>query len=120
MSAVDVVVRNGLVSWRGWRASLFLSVLAPGMFLTAMGLGLGSLVEEGQTFGGIDYLSFFATGMLAANCMQNGFFGATYPIMSKITAAELRSDARVASLGQRDIPRRARMDRGRTRSGCDP
>ena len=85
MSAVDVVVRNGLVSWRGWRASLFLSVLAPVMFLTAMGLGLGSLVEEGQTFGGIDYLSFFATGMLAANCMQNGFFGATYPIMSKIT-----------------------------------
>lgn len=85
MSAVDVVVRNGLVSWRGWRASLFLSVLAPVMFLSAMGLGLGSLVEEGQTFGGVDYLAFFATGMLAANCMQNGVFGATYPIMSKIT-----------------------------------
>lgn len=85
MSAMDVVVRNGLVSWRGWKASFFLSVLAPVMFLTAMGLGLGSLVEEGQTFGGVDYLAFFATGMLAANCMQNGVFGATYPIMSKIT-----------------------------------
>jgi lipooligosaccharide transport system permease protein len=85
MSAVDVVVRNGLVSWRGWRASLFLSVLAPVMFLSAMGLGLGSLVEEGQTFGGVDYLAFFATGMLAANSMQNGVFGATYPMMSKIT-----------------------------------
>lgn len=85
MSAADVVVRNGLVSWRGWKASLLLSVLAPVMFLTAMGLGLGSLVKEGDTFGGIDYLSFFATGMLAANCMQNGVFGATYPIMSKIT-----------------------------------
>ena len=85
MSAVDVVVRNGLVSWRGWRASFLLSVLAPVMFLSAMGLGLGSLIEEGQTFGGIDYLAFFATGMLAANCMQNGVFGATYPIMSKIT-----------------------------------
>src|SRR5688500_8753429 len=84
MSAVDVVVRNGLVSWRGWRASLFLSVLAPVMFLSAMGLGLGSLVEEGRTFGGIDYLAFFATGMLAANSMQNGVFGATYPILSKI------------------------------------
>lgn len=85
MSAADVVVRNGLVSWRGWKASLLLSVLAPVMFLTAMGLGLGSLVREGDNFGGIDYLSFFATGMLAANCMQNGVFGATYPIMSKIT-----------------------------------
>ena len=85
MSAIDVVVRNGLVSWRGWKASFFLSVLAPVMFLSAMGLGLGSLIEEGQTFGGVDYLAFFATGMLAASCMQNGFFGATYPMMSKIT-----------------------------------
>ena len=84
MSAVDVVVRNGLVAWRGWRWSFFLSVLAPVMFLTAMGLGLGRLVDEGRSFGGIDYLSFLATGMLAANCMQNGVFGATYPIMSKI------------------------------------
>lgn len=85
MSAVDVVVRNGLVSWRGWKASFFLSVLAPVMFLTAMGVGLGSLVEEGETFGGIDYLAFLATGMLAANSMQNGVFSASYPIMSKIT-----------------------------------
>ena len=85
MSAVDVVVRNGLVSWRSWRASFVLSVLAPVMFLSAMGLGLGSLITEGQSFGGIDYLAFFATGMLAANSMQNGVFGATYPMMSKIT-----------------------------------
>lgn len=55
------------------------------MFLTAMGLGLGSLVEEKQAFGGVDYLDFFATGMLAASCMQTGAFSATYPIMSKIT-----------------------------------
>ena len=85
MSAVDVVVRNGLVAWRGWRWSFFLSVLTPVMFLAAMGLGLGTLVDEEAAFGGVDYLSFLATGMLAANCMQNGIFGATYPIMSKIT-----------------------------------
>ena len=53
MSASDVVVRNGLVFWRGWRASFFLSVLAPVMFLSAMGLGLGSLVNEGRSFGGV-------------------------------------------------------------------
>lgn len=84
MSAAHVVVRNGLVSWRAWKASLGLSVLAPLMFLTAMGLGLGSMVQEGDSFGGVDYLSFLATGMLAANAMQNGVFGASYPILSKI------------------------------------
>ncbi len=84
MSAADVVVRNGIVAWRGRRASLGLSVLAPIMFLTAMGLGLGSMVEGGDAFGGIDYLPFLATGMLAANAMQNGVFGASYPILSRI------------------------------------
>jgi lipooligosaccharide transport system permease protein len=84
MSAGDIVVRNGLVSWRSWKASLFLSLLAPVMFLSAMGLGLGSLVHEGRTFGGVDYLAFFATGILASSAMQSGVFTATYPILSKI------------------------------------
>jgi lipooligosaccharide transport system permease protein len=84
MSAGDIVFRNGLVSWRSWKASLFLSVLAPVMFLSAMGLGLGSLVHEGRAFGGVDYLAFFATGILASSAMQSGVFTATYPILSKI------------------------------------
>jgi lipooligosaccharide transport system permease protein len=84
MSAADVVVRNGLVAWRSWKASLVLAVLSPVMFLSAMGLGLGSLVQEGQTFGGVDYLPFFATGMLASSAMESGVFIATYPILSKI------------------------------------
>jgi lipooligosaccharide transport system permease protein len=84
MSAADVVVRNGLVFWRAWRVSFFLSVLSPVMFLSAMGLGLGSLVEEGRTFGGVEYLPFFATGILASSAMQSGVFGATYPVMSRI------------------------------------
>ena len=84
MSAADLIVRNGLVFWRGWTASFILSVLAPLMFLSAMGLGLGSLVTEGRSFGGVDYLSFFATGILASSAMQSGVFSATYPILSKI------------------------------------
>ena len=84
MSASDVIVRNARVSWRSWRASFFLSVLSPVMFLSAMGLGLGSLVNAGRTFGGVDYLSFFATGILASSAMQSGVFTATYPILSKI------------------------------------
>ena len=84
MSATDVVVRNGMVAWRSWKASFLLSVLGPVMFLSAMGLGLGSLVDEGRTFEGVDYLPFFATGILASSAMQSGVFTATYPILSKI------------------------------------
>jgi lipooligosaccharide transport system permease protein len=87
MNATKVVWRNSLVFWRAWRSSMFLSVLSPVLFLAAMGLGLGSLVERGggQDFGGVGYLAFFSTGMLAANAMQSGTFAATYPVMSKIT-----------------------------------
>ncbi|CAN5339633.1 ABC transporter permease [soil metagenome] len=86
MNATKVVRRNALVFWRGWRSSMFLSVLGPVLFLTAMGLGLGSLVDPNvQAFGGASYLAFFATGMLAANCMQSAAFSASYPMMSKLT-----------------------------------
>jgi lipooligosaccharide transport system permease protein len=84
MSATRVVRRNGLVFLRAYRSSIFLSVLSPVLFLAAMGLGLGSMVESNAAFNGADYLAFFATGMLGANAMQSGVFQATYPVLSKI------------------------------------
>lgn len=84
MRPAKVVTRNFIVFWRAWRFSFLLSVLGPVMFLSAMGLGLGSLVREGDAFGGVSYLAFFATGMLTASAMQAGVFTATYPVMAKI------------------------------------
>lgn len=81
-----VVRRNSLVFWRMWRGSLLFSVMTPLLFLSAMGMGIGSLVGQRNpdSFGGFSYLAFFSTGMLAATCMQSGAFAGTYPIMSKI------------------------------------
>lgn len=103
MIATRVVRRNSLVAWRGWRTSFFLSVLTPVMFLSAMGFGLGSMIEEQRAFGGVQYVSFFATGMLAASCMQSGFFSATYPIMSKITWRRNYEAMLASPLSTRDI-----------------
>ena len=98
-----MVQRNLLVFWRAWRSSFFLSVLTPVLFLSAMGLGLGSLVQEGRSFGGVEYLPFFATGILAASCMQSGVFGATYPVMSKITWQRNYEAMLASPLSVRDI-----------------
>ena len=103
MSASDVVLRNGLVFWRGWRASFFLSVLSPVMFLSAMGLGLGSLVNEGRSFDGVTYLQFFATGILASSAMQSGVFSATYPVLSKIMWQRNYEAMLASPLSVRDI-----------------
>ena len=71
---------------RTFRASLFSSFLSPVLFLTAMGLGVGSYVNQSssasQALGGLTYLQFLAPGLLAATAMQSASFEATFPIMS--------------------------------------
>jgi lipooligosaccharide transport system permease protein len=68
---------------RTFRASLFSSFLLPVLFLTAMGLGLGSYVDDGTGGGlvGISYLAFLAPGLLASTAMQSAAFESTFPIM---------------------------------------
>jgi lipooligosaccharide transport system permease protein len=70
---------------RTFRASIFSSFLTPVLFLTAMGLGLGSYVDDGAavaSLGGFSYLEFLAPGLLAATCMQSAAFEAAFPMMS--------------------------------------
>jgi lipooligosaccharide transport system permease protein len=73
------------------------------MFLSAMGLGLGSMVNAGRSFGGVDYLAFFATGILASSAMQSGVFSATYPILSKIMWQRNYEAMLASPLSVRDI-----------------
>ena len=63
--------------------SLFTSFVSPALFLMAMGLGLGSLVnaESPDAFGGVTYLQFLAPGLLAGSAMQVATFEATFPVM---------------------------------------
>lgn len=68
-----------------WRSSLISSVLEPALFLAAMGLTLGVLVDRGRGLpGGLSYLEFLAPGLLAAAAMQVGTFESTYPVLGAI------------------------------------
>lgn len=68
---------------RTWRGSVVSSVLNPVLYLTALGIGLGKLVNRGNTLG-IPYIEFVAPGMLAVVSMQIGTFEASYPVMAAI------------------------------------
>jgi lipooligosaccharide transport system permease protein len=68
-----------------WRASVITTFLNPVLFLAAMGLGLGTLVDEGAgdaTLDGITYLAFLAPGLLAATAMQTGTGDSSWPVMA--------------------------------------
>jgi lipooligosaccharide transport system permease protein len=60
----------------------------PVLFLTAMGVGLGSLVHKNagaiSHLGGVSYLAFIAPGLLAATAMQVAAQESTYPVMGAI------------------------------------
>jgi lipooligosaccharide transport system permease protein len=69
---------------RTWHASLVSSFLNPVLYLTALGVGLGKLVNRGGGGLGIPYLDFVAPGMLAVVSMQIGTFESSWPIMAAI------------------------------------
>ena len=68
-------------NWRGWIMS---SLGNPIAFLAAMGVGLGSLVDSGGGSASLDveYVTFVASGLLAASAMQNGFGEGAWPVMA--------------------------------------
>jgi lipooligosaccharide transport system permease protein len=78
--------RNWLVYRRLWHRSLAFGFLQPVLFLTAMGLGIGSLLSRGSlaAFGGVDYIDWLGPGLMGAMAMQTATFESTYPIMNKI------------------------------------
>jgi lipooligosaccharide transport system permease protein len=84
--AARVLQRNLWVYRRTWRGSAFGSFMTPLLYLTAMGIGLGSLIQQQgrDVLGGYPYLHFLGPGILAASCMQSASFEASFPILGKI------------------------------------
>jgi lipooligosaccharide transport system permease protein len=72
---------------RLWRSGLVSSILSPLLFLAAMGLGLGTLVNRGpgaSTFGGVRYVAFIAPGLLAAAAIQTAAVESMWPVLGAI------------------------------------
>jgi lipooligosaccharide transport system permease protein len=90
---------------RTFRASIFSSFLSPALFLTAMGLGLGSYVSNSAVpaLGGVSYLVFLAPGLLAATAMQTASFEATFPIMAGLTWNRIYHAMYATPISPRDI-----------------
>lgn len=78
-----MVFEGKMINYRSnWKGSVVSSVLEPVLFLAAMGISLGTLVDQAARLDqGVDYLVFLAPGLLAATAMQTATFESTYPIM---------------------------------------
>ncbi len=85
-ASLRVTEAGARVYRRTWRGSVISTFLNPVLFLLAMGVGLGTLVDEGPggDLGNLEYLSFLAPGLLVAAAMQAGTGDASYPVMAGI------------------------------------
>ncbi len=93
---------------RTWRGSIISTVLNPLLYLGAMGLGLGTLVDEHGTarLGGVSYLVFLAPGLLAASAMGTGVGESTYPVFSaRSSGTDLPGRGVLAAAAARPVPR---------------
>ncbi|NED93771.1 ABC transporter permease [Phytoactinopolyspora alkaliphila] len=90
---------------RIWRGSLVSGFLNPVLFLAAMGIGLGALVDNGSAGGvqGVTYLTFLAPGILAAQAMQTAVFESTFPVLGAVKWQRQYHAMLAAPLGVPDL-----------------
>jgi lipooligosaccharide transport system permease protein len=91
---------------RTWKGSAVTTFLNPVLFLAAMGLGLGSLVDRDtkmRALEGLSYIAFLAPGLLAATAMQTGASEASWPVMAGIKWTKTYHAALATPVGVGDL-----------------
>lgn len=85
-NALHVVEGDYIGYRRTWRGRIISTFLNPVLFLAGMGFALGSMVDQraGEAQLPIPFITFVATGLLAATAMQTGFGEGAWPIMAGI------------------------------------
>jgi lipooligosaccharide transport system permease protein len=78
-----VVEHQAAIFRRFWRSSVMFYVLNPVLFLAAMGIGLGGLIDDRTgDVDGVPYLTFVAAGLMAAGAMLGAAAESLWPIMA--------------------------------------
>jgi lipooligosaccharide transport system permease protein len=73
-----------IVYRRIFKGTIASSILNPLLYLTAMGVGLGKVVNHGAHPLGVPYLDFVAPGLLAAVAMQVATIESSFPIRGAV------------------------------------
>lgn len=103
--ALRVVEAHARAYRHVWKGSVVTSFLNPLLFLLALGVGVGSLVSRNEpaSLGGLSYLEFVATGLLAANAMQTAATDSSWPVMSAIKWQKTYRAALATPVAPRDL-----------------
>ncbi len=84
-AALRVAYRDLVIYRRIWRENILGAFVQPLLFLLGVGIGVGSLVDDGpnsaELLDGVSYFAFYATALLATTAMFNASQEALWPTM---------------------------------------
>jgi lipooligosaccharide transport system permease protein len=89
---------------RVWRGTIGTSLVNPLLYLAAMGVGLGTIVDKSANApAGVPYLDFIAPGLLAAAAMQTAATESSWPVMGAIKWTRTYYAMTATPLTERDV-----------------
>jgi lipooligosaccharide transport system permease protein len=107
MSAVPLLVAEARARTflHTWRNSTVVTVVTPVLFLAAMGLGLGSLVDRrgAADLAGGSYLAFLAPGLMAASALVSAVQESAWPVRLGVQWQKTYVAALSTPLSPRDL-----------------
>jgi len=87
---------------RVWRGSVGTTILNPILYLSALGVGLGTIVNRGRGLG-VPYLDYVSPGILASTAMMVASFESAYAVMAAIRWTRQFHAMLATPLGIRDV-----------------
>jgi lipooligosaccharide transport system permease protein len=81
--ALRYLEREAAIYRRLWRGTAFSQFVSPALYLLAIGVGLGGMIQAaGNQIDGLSYLDFVAPGLMAATALQNATGESLWPVMA--------------------------------------
>ncbi|WP_439591631.1 ABC transporter permease [Microbacterium sp.] len=102
----QAVVQRGLVAARSSSWVVVVSgFFEPVFYLLSMGIGLGTLVGDVTTSGGLEvsYAAFIAPALLAVSAMNGAIYDSTWNVFFKLNYGKLYEGMLATSLGPLDV-----------------
>ena len=100
------VVQRGLIAARSSSWAVVLSgFFEPVFYLASMGIGLGGLIGDVETSGGVavPYAAFIAPALLAVSAMNGAIYDSTWNVFFKLNYGKLYEGMLATSLGPLDV-----------------
>jgi lipooligosaccharide transport system permease protein len=89
---------------RVWRGTIGTSLINPLLYLTALGVGLGTIVDRSPNApAGVPYLDFIAPGLLAAAAMQTATTESSWPVVGALKWTRTYYAMTATPLTERDV-----------------